>query len=300
MAVRYPFGTVDFQRGLVEVAGTAFFVSSTHAQAEDSPSHGRTPEVPFATIDYAIGRCTANNGDIIFVMPGHVETISSATSLVFDIAGVVVIGLGQGRTRPILDFTNTAGSVEMDAANCRLSNVQLRANVSAVVVGINVDAHDVELDLLAWTFDATGDDFVTMIDVTTVNRTHIHDCLFESENAAGGAEAINLTNTADTRIENNTFRGNWSDAAIQNTTTLCTRLVIKGNVIYNSDTSVYNGIDVGTLSTTGIVANNRITALYATTLTKIFRDGDLTSMDNFFANDVSERGSILVPATSSV
>ena len=77
-------------------------------------------------------------------------------------------------------------------------------------------------------------------------------------------------------------------------------LIIKGNVIYNSDTSVYNGIDVGTLSTTGIVANNRITALYATTLTKIFRDGDLTSMDNFFANDVSERGSILVPATSSV
>jgi hypothetical protein len=66
---------------------------------------------PFATIDYAVGKCTANRGDIIMVMPGHSETISSATSLVFDVAGVAVIGLGTGSLRPDLNFSNTAGSV---------------------------------------------------------------------------------------------------------------------------------------------------------------------------------------------
>jgi len=289
------FGVPILGSGPIMTTGRIFFVDS------DGGNNGRegSEEAPFATIDYAVGRCVPNNGDVIIVKPGHVETITGATSLVVDVAGVTIVGVGQGRTRPVLDFTNTAGTIEMDAANCRLSNFVVRANVSAITVGINVDADDVELDHLYWTFDATGDDFVTMIDITAVDRTYIHDCVFESEDAAGGNEAINLTDTEDVVIENNIFRGNWADAVVQFTTTLSARVVIKNNVMYNSDTSVYNGIDTGTLSSTGVVANNRITALYDTIVTKIYRDGDLTSHNNTFANAVSERGTVLVPVTSA-
>lgn len=279
-------------------SGKVFFVDSVTGSNNND---GRDPGRPFATINHAFanGKVRANMGDMVFALPGHVETISAAGSLTLSVAGVRVFGLGQGRTRPVLDFTATAGTVVVSAANCRLSNFIVRANVSAVVLGIDVNANDFEFDNNAFSFDATGDDFVTMLDVTEVDRTYIHDNSFFSENAAGGAEAINLTDTEDVRIMTNVFRGNWSDAIIQCTTTLSARLIIHGNIGYNSDTSNYNGIDTGTLSTTGIVSNNRITALYATAVAKIYRDGDLTSHDNFWANDVSERAVNTLPATTS-
>src|SRR3990167_8953647 len=59
-----------------------------------------TRERPFATLDYAIGRCTANNGDIIMVMPNHAETITGAGGLTFDVAGITVIGMGSYNNRP--------------------------------------------------------------------------------------------------------------------------------------------------------------------------------------------------------
>ena len=33
---------------------------------------------PYATIDYAVGQCLAGRGDIIYVLPGHVEDIAAA------------------------------------------------------------------------------------------------------------------------------------------------------------------------------------------------------------------------------
>ena len=47
-----------------------------------------------------------------------------------------------------------------------------------------------------------------------------------------------------------------------------TRVLIKNNVIYNSVTTDYGGIDPGVLATTGIVRHNAITSLYATAVAK--------------------------------
>ncbi len=79
---------------------------------------------PFATIDYAIGRCTANHGDVIFVKPGHAETIANATTLLMDVAGVAIIGLGSGSARPTLTFSaaNTA-NIPVTAANMSIQNI---------------------------------------------------------------------------------------------------------------------------------------------------------------------------------
>src|SRR5262249_56892301 len=46
-----------------------FFVNSTSANAGDSSGKGQTPDAPFATIDYAIGQCDADKGDLIVVLP---------------------------------------------------------------------------------------------------------------------------------------------------------------------------------------------------------------------------------------
>ena len=292
------FGMPVIGAGPYVTTGNVFFVDSGATNASDGNA-GTSPDKALATIDAAVGKCTANNGDIIFVMPGHVDTISTATSLVVDVAGVQIIGLGVGKTRPILDFTATAGSVELDAANCRLSNFVLRANVSAVVVAVNVDANDIEIDHIQTTFDATGDDFITILDIDAVDDTYVHDCNFVTELTAGADEAIRLDTATRARIVDCRFFGQWAVAAIVAEGALSAGIEMNNLIIYNADTSVYNGIDMGTLSVTGVLANTQITALYTTAVAKIFRDGDLSYHNLSLANAVSEYGAKIVGTSAA-
>jgi len=295
------FNIVDIEQH----PGDVWFVDS--GAGTDGAGYGQDPDSPTATIDYAVGLATASQGDVIYVLPGHNESITAATSLVIDKIGLSIIGLGRGLNRPILDIDNTAGTIEMDAASCRLSNLVFRVSVSNCTVGINVDANDCEIDNCYFTYEATGDDWVTMVDINAVDRAYVHDNVFETETgSAQSARAINLVDSEETIIQSNIFRGTWSSSVIHNQTTLCARLMILDNIIYNSSSGnvPYNGIDMGTLSTTGICAGNIVTTLYASAVAKLFRDGDLMSMNNRFANAVSERGvgeldTTGIPATSS-
>jgi hypothetical protein len=65
---------------------------------------------PYSTIDAAVGNCTADNGDMILVKAGHVETVSAAGGLACDVAGISIIGLGNGKNRPRINFTATAST----------------------------------------------------------------------------------------------------------------------------------------------------------------------------------------------
>jgi hypothetical protein len=118
--------------------GEVFWVSNSSAlmtgQKAGSNGNKGTFNAPFATIDYAVDRCTASRGDIIFVKPGHTETISNATTLVLDKAGVAIIGLGQGSMRPTLTFsTATTANVPVTAANITVHNILHVANFADIV-----------------------------------------------------------------------------------------------------------------------------------------------------------------------
>lgn len=92
-----------------------------------------TFDSPFSTILYAVSQCVANRGDIIFVKPGHAETISTAAILTLSVAGVAVIGLGVGSNRPTLTFTAAAANIPVTAANITVSNILHVANFADVV-----------------------------------------------------------------------------------------------------------------------------------------------------------------------
>ena len=118
--------------------GQVFWVSNATTilpgQKGGSNSNKGTFDQPFATIDYAVGRCTANRGDIIFVKPGHAETISSASVLQLDVAGIAVVGLGIGSMRPTLTFsTATTANIPVTAANITVHNILHKANFADIV-----------------------------------------------------------------------------------------------------------------------------------------------------------------------
>jgi hypothetical protein len=84
---------------------------------------------PYATIAKAISMTTASRGDIIFVKPGHAESVSAAGGLVLSKAGVAIVGLGVGALRPTitLDTANTA-TITVTASNVTVSNILFKAN----------------------------------------------------------------------------------------------------------------------------------------------------------------------------
>ncbi len=85
--------------------GNRFFVDSGNTtNGANAAGKGRNPDYPFLTIDYAIGQCTADNGDIIRVMPGHAETLSAAAAITIDVDAIKIVGGGWGDSRPTLSI----------------------------------------------------------------------------------------------------------------------------------------------------------------------------------------------------
>lgn len=114
--------------------GTVRYVSSTHANKSDNHA-GTDASAPMATIDAAIGKCTANKGDVIVCMPGHTEAVT-VSSIACDTAGVTFIGLGSGSAKPTLTFGATDSRINVTAADCTWQNFRWTAGVGDVVTAV--------------------------------------------------------------------------------------------------------------------------------------------------------------------
>ena len=128
------------------IAGNVFYVGNGGTTEADSANNG-TKANPFATLAYAVSRCTANNGDVIYVLPLHTETLAVAAAITINIAGITVIGLGSGRSRPTFTWTATASQLVISAANVTIKNCIFDlAGIDAVVAGFSITGADVSID----------------------------------------------------------------------------------------------------------------------------------------------------------
>ncbi len=131
--------------------GNIFWVDSGNTtQGADAAGYGLNPDIPFLTIDYAVGQCTASNGDIIYVMPGHAETFSTANDLLVDVAGVSIIGIGESASKPTIsvdtEHTEEAG-LAITAAGCTIKNIRfVGINAGGSKNTIAISASDTTID----------------------------------------------------------------------------------------------------------------------------------------------------------
>ena len=120
--------------------GNHFWVDENHASAVDDIAHGARTS-PFASLDFAIGQCTASNGDVIWVLPNHNENVAAAADLVFDVIGVSVVFLGIGNTQARVTFDTDAGAdMDIDAEGVTLYNPYFVAGIDALTGPIDVNA----------------------------------------------------------------------------------------------------------------------------------------------------------------
>lgn len=162
--------------------------------ASDSTSAG-TFYRPFSTVDYAIGRCSANRGDIILVRPQTDTTITADSGVDIDVAGVRIIGLGRGENRPTFTFTTDADAdFKIAAADVLIANMVFKCNIASQAMMIEVSGKDAEIVNCDFREgSATGLNFVTLgVADNDADRAYIHDCKFYMPTAGNGDSAISF------------------------------------------------------------------------------------------------------------
>jgi hypothetical protein len=218
------FGVPTMGMTGIPLSGNVFFVHS--GRGGNSGNGGY--DAPFSTLDYAVGRCTADRGDVIVALPGHTETVSAAAGLDLDVAGITLVGVGTGSLRPTINFTTVVGAdMDVDAANITMTNFLFTGGFDALTGPIDVNAADFKLYNFE-TRDVTGQatDFIVTDD--NCDRFHIRGWKHQGAAAAGADTAISTTGGDDWVIEDFEIYGNFAVAGIENVTTASNRIRIGG------------------------------------------------------------------------
>jgi hypothetical protein len=300
--------------------GKVFYVNNTSVLAAtddgiagaDSTSAG-TYQRPFATIDYAIGQCVANRGDIILVMPGHAETISSATALVADVAGVAVVGLGAGSDRPTLTFdTANTATINVSAANFSFKNILFVGNFLSIASAITVGAAPwctVEDCEFKDTSAVLG--FLSAVTTTvSVNADHLHliNNRIHSIATTRTVSPIIILGTMtgltakDNRVTCSVAHNNVSQF-ISHAALVMTDLLVTGNTVFcvNTDTST-GAVLLSTSATTGsgMISHNRVRALdVAAAIMVTAAAVQYGLFDNLYIGDGTSNSGFVLPAIGS-
>lgn len=243
-----------------EATGNIYFVNS--ATGSDASGYGLTPDAPTATIDYAVGLCTANQGDRIYVMENHAETISGATSMVVDVAGIQIVGLGRGSSAPLLTFSAAASTISVTAAGCYIENLQLYSDfTNGVTTGVTVGAAADGLRLRNTRMEEAANTKEFLIGVSVAAACHNVDIDgFEFYGVTGGTDSqcIKFLGASNfSSVKNFKIYGDFSGAPIDALTAASTYMTIGNGVIVNDDTTAGLSVSVNG-STTGMMHDLRI------------------------------------------
>jgi hypothetical protein len=281
----------DQQTG--SVWGNTYYVDSGHGSASDASGKG-TFQQPFATIDYAIGQCTASQGDQIHVAPGHAETIAAATDLVCDVQGVRIIGHGDGTDRPTLTFsTLTTATVEVDAANVWIENIRFVCNKDSLEQFLRISAAHCTVKNCWFEAGATQALDHIELDNAAADYCRIEDCRFFSE-TAGAATAIAINAAVnDLMIRNCDIQGDWSTGCIDSASAHLNCSII-GNFLRNDGASDH-AIEF-TAAATGIIAYNAVgTAVAGGGAATVIDCGSCKCIENYAADADADTSGVLTP-----
>lgn len=221
--------------------GNVFYVNSAHAATSDQPKsnrgvagRGRSPDFPFATLDYAVGQCTAANGDTIFVAAGHSETLVAAAGVDADVSGITIHGVGNGTNKPLFTMgTLTTATFRINAANVTVRGLQFVNNIDSLVKFVNVNADYATIEDCDFLTSSTKEALSFVNIATTKDYTTVRRCTFvqptDPAGTNGGADtgAIYLVDSEHVTVEDCYFSGNFETACIHNRTTGAAELWVR-------------------------------------------------------------------------
>lgn len=264
--------------------GNVYWVDS----GTGSDGNKGTYRQPLATLDNAIGKCSANNGDIIMVFPGHSETPTS--SVTADIAGISIVGLGSGNTRPTFIGPNADATIDVTAADVTIKGLRFEADsgtTQAATQKIYINAADCTIEDCWFQAGQYDDDNIYIS--TSGDNAKILNCEFHVS-ANGPDTAIYLEGDSaldGVHIENCFFDGGsatntWDLGVVYSSGVHTACLVENNRFLYMSP----GGIEFQQAAT-GIIAKNYFAGGQ---LGQMLDPGSCYCFENYEADAIDERG----------
>lgn len=224
------------------VPGNAWFVDSGHPDASTSNS-GASPEAPLSTLASAVSKATANNGDHIYLMPGHAESLSSSNTVELSKAGITVVSLGKGADRGTFTLTDATRAFTSTANGVRVFGLVFKTTFDDAYgpsfLGDDVVVGDEEMPV---EFIVTSDtvEFQDGVRFVTGSNRVRANIVFRGR-AGGDAldHVVFLTEVAGARLVLH-FDGVVNNGVVEFTGTACTDIYVTGdmNVVGTTDHSL--------------------------------------------------------------
>jgi hypothetical protein len=223
-----------------EVAGSQFYVSSVYGA--DTSNRGNK-EQPFKSLDYAIGRCGTSLGDVIYVMPGHTESLASPGHALpvinFDVPGVTVIGLGSGTDIPTFTLTGVStNDINIDAKNIKIKNLKFATVPNSLNAFFDVNESDFTIEdcILDGTGSAesSSSGALCFFDIaTTKDNFKFKNCQFINSTDSSGSDGnagtgcFYFVDSENIFVEDCFFNGFFETAIFHNKTTAAKNVWVK-------------------------------------------------------------------------
>ncbi len=214
------------------------------------------------TLAAALTKCRSGYNDIIVILPGHSENITSGTYLSALVAGTTIVGLGKGTNRAKLRLTATAAQLAVAVADVSISGMRLELEgANGVVKAINVTGSNFQFfnnDVVL----ASGAALKATIGMELGDAAadaKIYNNRFIGTATHNVTDGILIAHANASRVE---IRGNTMIASataangLIRVTGAALGLAITDNLIYNTHTASTATIAFGAVAADGIVARN--------------------------------------------
>jgi len=276
--------------------GNRYWVSSVTGATTNS---GTSPDQPLATIDAAIGKCTASKGDIVYVMPYHVEDVTAADGIDCDVIGISIIGIGDGDAVPTVSFTAAAGSVTVSVASVTLKNLKFVANFgTGTTTGFTIaaGADGLTLDGIQMVDTSAANEFLIHASIATgVDRLLIKNCRFAGAAGTMSGSLVFAGTSLDAEICDNYWRVDSSDSVIHHNAGVASNVYLHHNCIINIDTDTAEFCAEFKTASTGCAHDNRFG--YNKVDAEISQGDAMFWFENYASNTIAQSG-LLDPTTA--
>jgi len=236
------------QKGRVWYVCNSTVLAPLGASSPSDGNTGKSPESPLATVAKAISLASTNRGDLIVIGPGHVETLTNATALAINVAGLRIVGTGDGALKPTFTLaTNATANIPISAANVSLKGIRVVASAASITAAITVTAANVELDVETMDTDSTHA-MVTGL-LTTAACSNLRAKLYHRGFAAStvGVRYVDLVGVVDADLDIDYF-GKSSTSVVDMRTTACADIRVVGR-FYNDSASLTKNVTDNATST---------------------------------------------------
>jgi|GEM_PF-3057368 len=243
------------------------------------PGNGSSPDEPLATLFGANGAMAKlqnrkNVGDIIYVLPGHVESVAvaDAASATGSASGFSVIGLGSGTNRPAFNWTASTSTWLLDTSGVELSNLVLNlcgntaTGALTVATPITVSAAGCRIVdcFINWGQDTDTGCGSTLGAIAVVAATDFEFINNDAVNldTAGtlAVSLLSLNGASSVKILRNRIMGATTSTTVgpvHFVTTPSLNVQIAGNYIENTRTSATKALTAAVVAVTGTIMDNR-------------------------------------------